>query len=271
VSDLPYRLVALDIDGTLLDSASQIHPENRAVLTELMARGVHVSLATGKAWRTALKMARSLGLSSPQIANDGASISDPGTGSVVQESHIAAEVAEEAIRLAREIGVTLFVERGNDTLAEQWNDDADYLMEHGNPEPRIVADMLQELDPLPIQFYVVAYRKDELYAQAVRQFSQQFAGRLHVATSSPYYLDMTREGVTKGSALAQVAGMLGIPREQIIAMGDGQNDISLFEAAGVSVAMGQAVDAVKAAAAQVTETNDEGGVAQALRRLFALA
>lgn len=270
MSGLPYRLVTLDIDGTLLDTDSRIHPDNQAVLAELMRRGVHVSLATGKAWPTALKLAGALGLQSPQIANDGASISDPRAGRVVWESPIAADVAAEAIRLAREMDVSLFVERGAETLAERLNEDTDYLIAHGNPLPRVVPDMTRELDPLPIQFYAVAYRKDDLYAQAVRRFRRQFAGRLHVVTSSPYYIDMTSEGVTKGSAVTQVAAMLDIPREQIVAIGDGQNDISMFEAAGMSVAMGHAADEVKSAASQVTATNNDGGVARALERLFAL-
>ena len=270
MSQLPYRLVALDIDGTLLDSHSRIHPDNQAVIAELISRGVHVSLATGKSWPTALKLAAMLGLQSPQIANDGASISDPVTGRVLWESPIAAEVAAEAIHLARQMGVSLYVDRGGETLAEQLNEDSDYLIAHGNPLPRVVADMTRWLDPLPIQFYVVAYRKDDLYAQAVHRFRSQFEGRLHVVTSSPYYLDMTSEGVTKGSALTRVAELLNLRRAQTVAIGDGQNDISMFQEAGMSVAMGHASDEVKTAALQITGTQDEGGVAQALRRLFAL-
>ena len=260
------RLIAIDVDGTLLDSAHTLSAGNRRALQAALAAGCHVTLATGRQYVYITPLVAELGLQSPQITSSGAVITLPASGEMLYADRIAREVAAETIRLGEQLGITLVVVQNGKTYARAINADIEHMLTYGDPRPHVAPDLLATLDLPPTNIKAIAYRQDELYARAEAEFQQALGTQLNIYRSVPYYLEFSAKSVSKGTALRRVAERLGIGQDAILAIGDGNNDIAMFEAAGLSVAMGNASAAVQARADAVTGHCDADGVAQAIER-----
>jgi len=260
------RLVAIDVDGTLLDSTHRLSAGNRQALLAALAAGCHITLATGRQYVYIAPLVEELALHSPQITSSGAVITLPASGEMLYADRMTREVAAEAIRLGEQLGITLVIVQNGKTYARAINADIEHMLTYGDPRPHVVPDLAATLDLPPTNIKAIAYRQDELYARAEVEFQRALGSRLNIFRSVPYYLEFSPKSISKGTALCRVAERLGIEREAILAIGDGNNDIAMFEAAGMAVAMGNAGDAVKARAGAVTAHCDEDGVAQAIER-----
>ena len=125
-----------------------------------------------------------------------------------------------------------------------------------------VEDLLQVLQTEPLKLVLVKDHTDLLENEAkLRRLNLD----INLVYSAPHYLEITRRGVTKGAAVANLASFLGIPAERVAAVGDGENDISMFEVAGLAIAMGNAAPQVQQAADLVAPTNDQDGLVWALK------
>ena len=260
------RLVAIDVDGTLLDSTHRLSSGNRQALHAALAAGVHITLATGRQYVYIAPLVAELGLHSPQITSSGAVITLPASGEMLHADRIAREDAAEAIRLGEELGITLVVVQNGKTYARAINADIEHMLTYGDPRPHVAPDLLATLDLPPTNIKAIAYRQDELYARAEAEFQRALGSRLNIFRSVPYYLEFSPKSISKGTALRRVADYVGIAQSEILAIGDGHNDIAMFEAAGLSVAMANAGEDVKRHATAITAHCDEDGVARAIER-----
>ena len=260
------RLIAIDVDGTLLDSAHTLSDANRRALQAAQAAGIHITLATGRQYVYIAPIIAELALHSPQITSSGAVITLPASGEMLYADRIAREVAAEAIRLGEQLGITLVIVQNGKTFARAINADIEHMLTYGDPRPHVAPDLAATLDLPPTNIKAIAYRQDELFARAEAEFQRVLGTQLNIYRSVPYYLEFSTKSVSKGTALRRVAERLGIAQEAILAIGDGNNDIAMFEAAGVAVAMGNASAAVKARAGAVTGHCDADGVAEAIER-----
>ncbi len=260
------RLIAIDVDGTLLDSAHTLSPGNRQALQAALAAGCHVTLATGRQYTYIAPLVTGLGLHSPQITSSGAVITLPASGEMLYADRIAREVAAQAIQLGEQLGITLVVIQNGKSFARAINADIEHMLTYGDPQPHVVPDLTATLHLPPTNIKAIAYRRDDLYARAEVEFQRDLGAQLNIFRSVPYYLEFSAKSVSKGTALRRVAERLGIEQAAILAIGDGNNDLAMFEVAGTAVAMGNASDAVKACADAVTGHCDADGVAQALER-----
>lgn len=260
------RLVAIDVDGTLLDSTHTLSAGNRQALRAALAAGCHVTLATGRQYVYIAPLVVELGLHSPQITSSGAVITLPASGEMLYADRIGREVAAETIRLGEQLGITLVIVQNGKTFTRAINTDIEHMLTYGDPRPHVVPDLTATLDLPPTNIKAVAYRQDELYARAETEFQQALGTQLNIYRSVPYYLEFSAKSVSKGTALRRVAEQLGIGQDAILAIGDGNNDIAMFEAAGLSVAMANASESVKARADATTGHCDADGVAQAIER-----
>ncbi len=263
-----FKLVAIDVDGTLLNSKQELTERNRRIIHKLVDRAVHVVLVTGKAYVTAKDLMKSLRLVSPQITNDGSLVIVPGTEEILYRQGVPEELAEEVISVAEKMGVTIAVLHETRMCVTGLNEDTDYMATYNDPTPTVVSDLAECLDTPPTHLMVVAYGKDDLYELATSTFKRRFGSRLNVVRSSPYYLEFLHPEVSKGRSLAFVSEYLKIPRNETVGFGDGDNDISFLSYVGCAVAMGNSTEEVQRIADMVTDTCDRDGVAKALEALF---
>ena len=263
----PYKLLALDVDGTLLNSQHQLSAATERTLRAAVGQGLHITLTTGRQYEGVKAQGERRGLHSPQITSNGAVVTLSATGETLFWDGLPAPLARRVIQIGQGLGVTVVVIQNGRLYVAAWNQDVDYMMGYGEPTPTVVPDLNDALDPPPSHIKVLAYRQDDLFEQAVRVYQSELGAVLGISRSVPYYLELTRRGVSKGSALRKVIAYLGLRSNHVLAIGDGHNDIAMFRAAGYAVAMGNSSPEVQAAADQVAATNDEDGAAKAIETL----
>lgn len=259
-----FKLIALDVDGTLLNSHHALTPAVAKAVKAAQAQGVHIVLATGKQYSAIVPLIEQLELTAPQVTSHGALVTDPTANIILHQQSIPLEPGRRAIAIGAELGVTMVVAGHGKTFAAAHNADIDYMLTYGDPVPQILDDLTQALDPAPTHLMALAYQRDALYAEAYRRFKAELGDVLNVSLSSPYYVEFLHPQASKGQALAAVCAQLGIDREQVLAAGDSFNDLSMFEFAGLAVAMDNAHRDVKKQANLVAPSNNDDGVAHLL-------
>jgi hypothetical protein len=267
----PIRLLALDLDGTLVGADLTVSPRVQEAVTAAREQGVLVVIATGRMYRSALRFARLLQLPGPIVCYQGAYIrgvhtSDDGGGALVYSRPMRAWVAREAITWCRERGFDPHLNI-DDRLVMQEGDiganDYERLLGIG---AEFVPDLLRAARRPPTKVLAVgAPGRPEAVMEEARE---RFAGHAQVTVSHPEYLEFNEVGVTKGRALRWLARSRSIPMSEVMAIGDQYNDLEMLAAAGHGVAMGTAPDPVRAAARWATETVAADGAAIAIEALI---
>lgn len=254
-------LVALDVDGTLLHADGHISTPVREAVTRARDAGAHIVLSTGRSSFGATTVLETLGLS------DGLVVSSNGA---VTFSYWPVEVLASVTFDARE-AVKLLLEHVPDALVAVEVVGRGYRVNRTFPEGEITGEMwIQSVDELVAEPVTRVIIRDP--SQSAEEFIE-LAERLglHGTNYSVGYtawLDLAPEGVSKASALADVADRLGIPRSDVLAIGDGRNDVEMLRWAGRGVAMGDSPLEVQGAADDVTEDVHRDGVALELSRHF---
>ncbi len=278
------------MDDTLLAPDLTIPPRSRRSLQKAAGKGVLVTLATGRMFRSVLPYARELGITAPLIAYNGALIQHPRTGEIFFHEQIPFEHAKRVAAVCRENDLHLNVYINDILYVERLRPEAEYYRKISGVEPEVVGDLVEFLQNMekagsstaggsngaghpdqapggglsPTKLLVIV--APEASEKWLSFFRGQFPEILHVTGSKLEFVEMMVEGVSKGRALALLAGRLGIEPAEVMAIGDGYNDLEMLQFAGVSVAMGNAPAVLKARASYVTRPNTEEGVAEAIER-----
>lgn len=258
---MPYRLIAIDLDGTLLDPQHRISPANEAAVAACVAAGARVLIATGRMFSSARPYVRSLGLRGLQITLNGAVLADPDDDRLHVRATLSDELLAAAIDVVEERSIPYAVFGPNVIYARPDAPHVNILEDYGEPPAvRLGRDgLLGVPDPNKVlTFLPPGPLDDELF--------ELMSDRFSVMRTGPLFFEFMPPGISKGSALSELMARYDVPREEVLAIGDGQNDISMFGVAGMSVAMGGAPDVVKAAARDLTEDCGADGVALALQR-----
>ena len=257
------RLVAIDVDGTLLNSRHEVTPVTAAAIERVRGAGVDVVLTTSRPPRALWPILQALGLTEPTVfvASQGAltgSYSAEGELRVLDRRPMPVGPAKEVVASGRAAGMSVSwftVERwlveGVDDLIRQ-----EAAIVGCVPE---VADLSVEVEG-PDKILLLAHVPDIAHAVRVP------AGLVALA-STPTHLEVTRADVDKGDALRRLCIARGIEPDDVAAMGDGRNDLGMLAFAGIAVAPANAHPEVRAMADLITASNDEDGVAEALARL----
>ncbi len=262
------RLVAVDLDYTLLNSDFQISQRNTDAIAKAVGSGAIVTLATGRMFASTLPFARALGIEAPLITYNGAYVRAAGSDSALHHIPVDKEHAAAAIRLAASLDVHCSV----------YVDDVLYVSKNGWESQMYTAqcavegiyrpdleELLSELGKPPTKVLLVCEAQETPSVQALLE--EVVSGRAHVTRSSSHYVELVNKGVSKASALEHLCRLLGVLPEETMAIGDGYNDIEMIRYAGVGAAMANAPDPVKSIADIVVPSNDEDGVAAALEML----
>jgi Cof subfamily protein (haloacid dehalogenase superfamily) len=277
---MPIRFIALDIDGTLLNSRFEVSPANRAAIAESTRRGVEVALVTGRRFDFALPVADQIDAPLTMIVNNGALVRTKDRKTLLRHL-LPRETAKRVIQATqpwREATAVVFDRpQANQVILQSinWGDpkrggyyarNRAFLAE-ANP----LETCLDE-DPIQVMFTgpVAMMREAE---QALRRV--QFTGEFNLAATiyddrDFAMIDVIHPRVTKGTTLAEWTNARGVPPQEILAIGDNHNDLEMLSFAGVPVVMGNCVPELKQRGWHITGSNDEDGVAAAIER-FALA
>ena len=268
----PYKLLVLDIDGTLLDKNGVISAEDKEALARVCALGLPVSLSTGRVVTACSELIRQLSLDSYHIFFDGALVVNPSRGKEIYVQPIDKMLVKQSSEFAHKNGINLefysvdryFVER------ETWASD---IRRDFYSTPPTVVDISQLWRKERIIKGVLTLRSPEERDRAELLYLQ-FKDILGFSlTKTPAYpevdfINVLAPGVSKGKALDTLAAFLGISLAEVMAVGDGPNDISLLTSAGLSIAMGGAPDELKAVADYVTLDVDHNGLAEAINKFL---
>jgi Cof subfamily protein (haloacid dehalogenase superfamily) len=271
VSGGRIRLVALDLDGTLIGDDLRLPPRTVTTIRAVVARGVHVALVTGRMTSSALPYARELGLRAPLIGLQGALVREmpaPGSsrlGRLLAHHPLPADVARDAMAWCREAGLTPHLNHLERMVMPAGDERAEDYSRWNFGRVILVPD-LDAWVRAPVT-KVIAVGPPPLADQALDRARADFAGRADATVSHPLFLEFLAPGVNKGRALRFLARRLGVDMRDVLAIGDQRNDIEMIADAGMGVAMGGAPAHVRAAARMVAPPLAEEGAAQVLEEL----
>jgi Cof subfamily protein (haloacid dehalogenase superfamily) len=263
------RLLALDVDGTVAGKSRRVSPAVRAAVAAAQARGVYVTLATGREFRSAHRFARDLGLSAPLICSQGAVIRDCVTLDVLHHVPMSGTLAAEAITMLHEADVCVIASIDDKLhIVTDGPAFAGFARYWGAPDPAdvVVAPNLAEITRRTPPTKVMFFGDPSIVDRELARISDHFGEALAFVRSDVSVGEMIAPGLSKGIALAAVADRLGVERDQVIAIGDEENDVPMLQWAGLGLAMGNAPDAVKRMADAVIPSVDDDGVAWAIDR-----
>lgn len=260
------RLVAIDLDGTLLSNDFVISPRAQSAIRQVRDRGVFVTICTGRMYASALPYATDLGLDLPLVTYQGALVKTSGTGEVLYRREVPVNLARSVIAMANEYAYPANVYYGDRLYVERLSPEGALYVRRARIPVNVVEDLLGFVKSDPIKVLVMS-SPENLDAFA-REWQARYGDRLYLTKSMPTYLEFTHPEATKGRGLAAVASHLGVDRTQVMAIGDSWNDLEMFSYAGFSVVMGNAPEDVKRVADYVTRNNDDDGVAEALEKFF---
>ena len=266
-----YRAVYFDVDGTLVDSQRRLHPATVATLHALGDLGIRRGLATGRAFPSAAPYARALAADAPLVLYNGARVVEPASGAVLAARDLPLEHARRALELAaaHDLHVNcylhdrLYVARlGRRAKASVAKDGLD-------AEP--VGDLLAFLERDPVKLLLIGLAPAcDAFKAALEAACAGLPAPPLVVRSEPEYVEVLGHGAHKGSGLLRACAAAGLEPAQVVAFGDGLNDLELLEAAGLGVAMGNAHPEVRARAERVIGHHDTDALAVALAEIFDL-
>lgn len=260
----PIAVVAVDMDDTLLNNRLEIGPRTERAIAAVRELGVKVVLATGRMYCSARPYALRLRLHGPIIAYNGALVKTV-AGKVLSHRPLPLEVARDVLERAVEEGWSLHAYVDDRMFVSEINDAVRYYMSISGRPAYPVGDLREFLETDPTKLLIVTETPEE--ALELRDELQRWMGhRMQVSISKARFVELTRLGVSKATALEDVAQYYQVPLSRIMAIGDGFNDLDMIRAAGLGVAVANAPAEVREAADHVTSSNEEEGVALALER-----
>ena len=266
----PFRLVASDIDGTLIRSDGTLAPRTVDVLDRLYARGVPTVLVTGRPLRWLRQLYDQMAEPLPAICANGAVVYDPDTDQILQADPLDVDLLLDVTKRLREavpdIALAVEVEDGRSF----WYEESWPLRWEGEHNAVRVLASPEELTSAPAVKLLArsATAEPDAFFELVSRTLTGVAECTH--SSSSALVEISASGVTKAAGLAWLCEREGFTADQVVAFGDMPNDIPMLGWAGRAVAMGNAHPAVLEVADEVTSTNDEDGVAAYLSALFGL-
>lgn len=286
-----YKLIALDIDGTLLTSDYTISNHTKSVLKAAMNQGILVTIATGRFHLSAIRIAKEIGINAPMVCNDGALIKDILTDKTVFKKQLSMNISLEILDLItkyKTIKAQVFMEDYriyigsyfkkmqfkrfiNSLRRKPFRNCFNYYRDFIRPaavdaENLSVAKDMIKSPPLKI---VLCGDENEIEDLKI-ELKEKYNNNIFLTTAIKNWIDIIHGDISKAKGLAILAEKLGIKRDEIIAIGDNINDIPMLKFAGLGVAMGNAPDRVKKESDTVTLSNDKDGVAKFLESIIKL-
>ena len=267
---MKYKLLVLDVDGTLLNNEKEISKRTLSTLLKAQHTGIRIVLASGRPTSGLLPLAKALEMGNFGgyiVSYNGAQIINAENGEVMFDKRINPELIPYLEKKARKNNFSIFTYHDEYLLT----DNADNVHIRREAWLNNLRIMEEEEFSIAIDFApckcVLVSDDEEALRGLEAHWKRRLDGVLDVFPSEPYFLEVVPCGVDKANTLGVLMEQLGVKREEVIAIGDGVADVTMLQLAGKSVAMGHAQDSVKICADYVTASNEEDGVAQAVEKL----
>ena len=251
--------MALDLDGTILAMDLTLDQRDVEALGRIVAVGVTVIACTGRPFPGAVPWVQRLGLDGPIVCYQGAEVRTL-DGEVLLDHGVPHALAMEVVRFARERNLHVQAYRDDRLLIERDRPEAHQYADHAGMDVHMVSDLDEAMGPTTPKLVIVA--APETLEALLPDVRSRWAGRLNAATSVPEYLEFTSIESDKASALRFLCERLGIPQSEAVAVGDGRNDASMIQWAGLGVAVEGSPPEVIAAADRTIPGPGHGGIQQ---------
>lgn len=266
---MTYKMLVLDIDDTLLTSQHEISETTFNRLMEFQAAGHHLVLASGRPTASMFQTAKELKLdhyNSHMISFNGAVVTALADRKEIFSQRMNVNEQQEVVQYIRDNGLTIvgYTEDG-------------IKVDHKNSHSHIEAELTglpmdydsEHFDHLDTpQLKLMGVGDPEIIKGLEAELNRSFGNETNAVTSKPYFLEFMHQLSSKGSSLLRLCDHLGIDISEVIACGDGNNDLTMIQTAGLGVAMGNATDTLKNAADYITASNDEDGIVQVINKFF---
>jgi Cof subfamily protein (haloacid dehalogenase superfamily) len=273
---MSIKLLALDIDGTLLTSRGEITPRNSAAIDRARQFGVQIVLVTGRRFNSARGLAQGLDTDAPLISHNGALTKNVETLETLDYHPLDVGIARAIISFGRECGVDMICCDDPDGLGKMIiegvsdeNKSLHRYLDKYRDSVSVVSDLLEYVDHSPIQI-MFSGRCDPMDDYAAR-LKAAMGGRIQLfktryRSADLTILDALSVTASKGASLEAIAKKHGVAREEVMAVGDNHNDLTMLHYAGIGVVMANAEDELKRMGFALTSSNEEDGVAEAIER-----
>lgn len=257
---MTIRMIAMDLDGTLLDKEKNIAQKDKEAVKRAIAAGYYVTLATGRMYRSALPYAQELGITHPLVVYNGALLRDPARGKDLGSWPVPLDVAQPLLDdcLNRGIYIQAYIDDTLWTLKDC--EQVRYYSHFARVPYEVKGEAIHHLPSAPHKLLAMTEETSRLGEELMKKY----AGQIRIVSSSKGFLEITAPATNKWHALQALAVKEGFKEEEILCMGDSGNDLDMVANAGIGVAMGNATDDVIKAAKVVTASNEENGVAMML-------
>ena len=264
-----YRIIALDIDGTLTNSQKRISPETKQVLMEYQQNGGRLILASGRPTQGVLPYARTLSLEQYGgyiLSYNGGCMIDCEKDRVVFQNKLPLRYIPELCEIIKPYPVGINTYEGDQVIVgQQINRYARLECRINQMKMKFVGNFAEY-----VNFDItkcLLQGEPEVISELEQVLLERYEGELGIFKSEPFFLEIVPPDIDKAKSIDRLLKMLGIPTEACIACGDGFNDITMLQYAGLGVAMSNASRTVQKAADYVTRSNDNNGIAYVLCRL----
>lgn len=261
------RLIATDLDGTLLNNEHKISDYNKKVISAVNEKGIKVILSTGRPTSAATKFLDDLNIETDMISFNGAMITDR-KGNILYENNLESSIGKKLIEIAKKYKIYY-----QGFLGERWNlSDAkskwlDFYISIAKINNYIVGfDNMKDFSFSKFMFI----GENEILKEIAEELDKKLKDKVYYAFSRPVYLEVHSPKVSKANALCFLLNKYDIKKENVMAFGDNNNDIEMLEIAGISVAVDNAENSVKEKAKYITKSNIENGVGYFINEYFNL-
>lgn len=266
---MAIKLIALDLDHTLLRDDRSINPKDIEALRAARQRGVGVTIATGRMFAAAKRYAHSLNIDVPIITYQGSLIRNLLSEEILLHLKLEKCTALRAIQLGVQQQVHVNVYIDDQLLVLEENEISRRYAEYNGVSVVVCPNLDQQLPGQPTKVVYVEYDAQKMHKLRTLVVDR-FADSCNITLSLPHLLELGHKMATKARALAYLTDLMGIKPEEVLAVGDGLNDLDMLDFAGIGVAMGNAPLEVQRAADWVTADNNSAGVAMAVGRYVLL-
>ena len=259
----PFKALAVDVDGTLVDHTLEIRPRNLEALQRVIAGGCRVIIATGRMYRSALKYAEAIGTEEPMICYQGAVVRSR-AGEILREWPVPPAEAVAALEMARAQDLHINLYRDDAFYVERMGWGAKRYAEVAQMEPQLVPDLMELAQQGSTK--IVFVDKPERLRELEPLTRRTVEPRARVTFSLPDFLEVVDATASKGAALAFICEAAGIRPSEVIAVGDAPNDVEMFRYAGLALAPRTSFPEALAEADAIIAPPGEDGIAELVER-----
>ena len=274
---MEYKLIAIDMDGTLLSNRHEIPEYNKEMIKRATKAGVKIAITTGRLFASARKYSELIGVETPIIASNGAYIREKDREEIIYESKLTRKQFDEILSVIKKYDFTVYMNTSDTVISEGIvpddhayklvNNELDDAWKIKFVEKTSFEEVYDQFSNDILKFICIEERETRDELMKAKAELAQFED-LEVVSSWDNNFEVMAQGTSKGKAVENLAQVLGIKREEVICIGDSENDLSMVQYGGLGVAMGNAIDIVKENADYITDTNTNAGVGKMIAKFI---